>query len=1090
MADPKAFDNWDPNADASKPKDQSGEPGAFDKWVGSIEYAAPPEPPKPGLLKRAGLAIVEAAKNEPRPRPTAPGQRRGGTATEFRATLKPPMYEDTPLPVSTAQPGDTILDKPATRDPLIDPEYVRAQRNQYAAIPEADRLGILQEAAKLPGVQGRAARLILADVTAENAGADRARQDRPGLVNLLAGAESGGKRGDTQVHMPDLRPTITELVDNPSLPMDDRSPQRLAAASRLQAAARAAYNVDSGMDAIADRADRASRDFRAEAFAKANPKLAALASGGGRMVAGLFNAVPVIMDFASKLVDKDSTRAPNAFGVDDIMRTANSLMPEVGKQDMGKAWEKGEFGGWLATNLIAQAPQMAGSVLSAMFPPLRAVLLPGMGAMSAGQAYAEGDSSAAAVLKGAAEIIGEKASLGMFDKAREALSKLPRPLRGEFLQSLGRSLALRGGAVGGQLITGAIEEGVTQVLQNGVDKVVEGKRKDLLDGVLQAMVLGAAMEGPMVVPHAMRNLLPQSKEQVFADALASDAEQRAPTLQSYFTVSPTTPTAPTEVRTATLKRFDELAATFGLSPKVAAAIRDKAGELPAESVPGFLQRATDASNKRGMFQRPVDDAGVAQLQATLDAQTAQDAGPGDSTRPAEASTDFTGLDEQPAIPGPDAPTIAAGSQQGGANGDQAQEAAQEGLVSPVEGEKINRKWSAFSPESGTLGIPREQMPQIAAEHRGALVNFMNARGIEHRMEVVDPTTLKPTQGEFEPKKVAAIAEKPSGRSLLVSQDGYILDGHHQWLAARESGSPIRVVRLDAPINDLLRLAHQFPSSTTSKGPRRTTDEAAPAAGSDLADPAVAPVAAAAAGGDQPGRGEATPGPVSDAPTNVVHSPAAPDAGAAQDGLVGESPSTADQALKRLEDLRQQRAAAMAAGNIEEVNRLNLQVAQVRGDLTAAKAQERTEAPVPEAKPPAPAPTTSRVIGKYGRTPKAAVDIALRQNDDGTLTPYSGKYAMVDYESGEPIVLPANVTDAQAAEAIRKAGAIGQKDRFYGVKTDEDTNAAGQEQQPAADAETAAAPEPAAPAGPSPEEVAAARTKRMDGLKALLHCLQT
>jgi len=71
----------------------------------------------------------------------------------------------------------------------------------------------------------------------------------------------------------------------------------------------------------------------------------------------------------------------------------------------------------------------------------------------------------------------------------------------------------------------------------------------------------------------------------------------------------------------------------------------------------------------------------------------------------------------------------------------------------ISGEKINKEWTAFSPDSGTLNIPRAEMPQIKAEHRGAMVNFLNARGVSHEQETVPAESLKPTQQEFSPEKV-------------------------------------------------------------------------------------------------------------------------------------------------------------------------------------------------------------------------------------------------------------------------------------------------------------------------------------------------
>lgn len=146
------------------------------------------------------------------------------------------------------------------------------------------------------------------------------------------------------------------------------------------------------------------------------------------------------------------------------------------------------------------------------------------------------------------------------------------------------------------------------------------------------------------------------------------------------------------------------------------------------------------------------------------------------------------------------------------------EAMQPRAAAPIEGADLGDGWTAFRPESGTAGVPRAEMPQIKAEHRGAMVNFMNARGVQHQEETVPAASLKPTQAEFSREKVArAKAFDGGSRSILVSADNHVLDGHHQWMAARDNGEDVKVIRLDAPIRDLVGLAHDFPSSTTAGG---------------------------------------------------------------------------------------------------------------------------------------------------------------------------------------------------------------------------------------------------------------------------------
>lgn len=158
-------------------------------------------------------------------------------------------------------------------------------------------------------------------------------------------------------------------------------------------------------------------------------------------------------------------------------------------------------------------------------------------------------------------------------------------------------------------------------------------------------------------------------------------------------------------------------------------------------------------------------------------------------------------------------------------------------VGRIEGKKIDADWASFAPESGTKGIPRADMPQIKAEHRGAMVNFLGAREISHEQLDVAPDSLKPTQAEFSDAKVEQARAYTGGdRSILVSSDGHVLDGHHQWLAAVRAGAPtVKAIRLDAPIDRLMEEVKQFPSAEASQG-------AAP-----VPAPAAAPARAAAAG---------------------------------------------------------------------------------------------------------------------------------------------------------------------------------------------------------------------------------------------------
>lgn len=136
----------------------------------------------------------------------------------------------------------------------------------------------------------------------------------------------------------------------------------------------------------------------------------------------------------------------------------------------------------------------------------------------------------------------------------------------------------------------------------------------------------------------------------------------------------------------------------------------------------------------------------------------------------------------------------------------------------LRGKAIDGEWTRFSPQSGTIGVPRDAMPQIAAENRGAMVRFLGARGVAHEKETIPANTLRPTQAEFSEAKVKKAKRYTGGeRAILVSNDNHILDGHHQWIAAYDKGGDVDVIRLGASIGNLINTLRDMPSAATASG---------------------------------------------------------------------------------------------------------------------------------------------------------------------------------------------------------------------------------------------------------------------------------
>jgi hypothetical protein len=137
-------------------------------------------------------------------------------------------------------------------------------------------------------------------------------------------------------------------------------------------------------------------------------------------------------------------------------------------------------------------------------------------------------------------------------------------------------------------------------------------------------------------------------------------------------------------------------------------------------------------------------------------------------------------------------------------------------------------WTTFDRKMRSLNVPRAEMPQVKAGDRSALVQFLKARDVGYTTATVDPYMLQPTQAEFSPSKVAQAKEyKGTDRAILVSSDYRIVDGHHQWLAAREKGEPVSVIRLNAPVAEVLPLVKEFPSSTTAPAMELVGDKSSP-----------------------------------------------------------------------------------------------------------------------------------------------------------------------------------------------------------------------------------------------------------------------
>lgn len=109
-------------------------------------------------------------------------------------------------------------------------------------------------------------------------------------------------------------------------------------------------------------------------------------------------------------------------------------------------------------------------------------------------------------------------------------------------------------------------------------------------------------------------------------------------------------------------------------------------------------------------------------------------------------------------------------------------------------------------------LQRGGMPQIKQQNH--FISHLNKLNISHETNIVNHFILKPTQSEYDNDKVESIVRLNQSTldGVIASTDGYILDGHHRYLAAVRTHSLIKVLFVDLPINKLLRVAIDYNES--------------------------------------------------------------------------------------------------------------------------------------------------------------------------------------------------------------------------------------------------------------------------------------
>lgn len=113
---------------------------------------------------------------------------------------------------------------------------------------------------------------------------------------------------------------------------------------------------------------------------------------------------------------------------------------------------------------------------------------------------------------------------------------------------------------------------------------------------------------------------------------------------------------------------------------------------------------------------------------------------------------------------------------------------------------------------------RSDMPQILGDSHEDFLKFLEDNEIGFILSDNNsrPETLKATQNEFNVDKILTISKKLEnaedlvGTPIISTNDGYVLDGHHRWIAYLSMGMTLpSLIRVDMGIEDLLDKVKDF-----------------------------------------------------------------------------------------------------------------------------------------------------------------------------------------------------------------------------------------------------------------------------------------
>jgi hypothetical protein len=99
-------------------------------------------------------------------------------------------------------------------------------------------------------------------------------------------------------------------------------------------------------------------------------------------------------------------------------------------------------------------------------------------------------------------------------------------------------------------------------------------------------------------------------------------------------------------------------------------------------------------------------------------------------------------------------------------------------------------------------LERKFMPQIAHNELPEAISLLRGNGVAVKIETRSPSDLVHSQRAVNKDKVRNIIKDIKNKKpmppIIISEDNFVIDGHHRWIAYKLLNLPIKCIRIGLP----------------------------------------------------------------------------------------------------------------------------------------------------------------------------------------------------------------------------------------------------------------------------------------------------